>query len=207
MPSFKPPSISGIWGNSKNLERLEIGILVSLAIVLLFIQNTFSQYASVTSFYLFLMLFSGVFYAGKWSDALQTVGFGKSLNRFALAVGVGSAFGFVLSAFAPSLYNPYSAAVIWAGVFAPLVEETFFRGGLQPTLIEWSGNLHVGVIGSALAFGGFHYLVSVTAGAPILPVVSFVFGAVMGYGNIFFESTGFSYAAHLVYNAKRVGLF
>ncbi|WP_166426713.1 CPBP family intramembrane glutamic endopeptidase [Labedella populi] len=102
------------------------------------------------------------------------------------------------------------AELVWvlvaSALVAPVIEETFFRGVLQPALIERSGSGRaapgIGILASALLFALVHAL----AGASLLgAVITFIAGA--GFG-VVARSSGLLAAivAHVVFNASGLAL-
>jgi len=204
-----------IWTNTKTLERLEVAFLFISWIFLGWLLTS-PDAPQAAGIFFALMTIAGVAYAGKEHVALQTVGFGKSRNKFWLSIAVGAALALALSSSQFAFTNPalqniaftlpigISATVLFTGFFAPVVEESLFRGTLQPTLAEWTSNGTIALFGQAFAFAIFHWWVA-GANPSIIPL-AFAFGLIGGVGNIFFQSTGFSYALHMVNNLRVLGV-
>ena len=85
-----------------------------------------------------------------------------------------------------------AAMIILACLVAPVVEETFFRGFLQPVLRRWVGT-HGAIMGTAVVFALVHRNVSV-----FLPVL--VLGVVLGYLYEKTQSTIASATLHALHN-------
>jgi membrane protease YdiL (CAAX protease family) len=90
----------------------------------------------------------------------------------------------------------YGLTIVSALIFAPIVEELFFRGLLQPAFAKWSGSPWKGVVLSGCAFGLFHYSYWHTVPALAL------FGIALGFAYAKTRSLALVMFVHAVFNGK-----
>jgi membrane protease YdiL (CAAX protease family) len=90
----------------------------------------------------------------------------------------------------------YGLTIVSALIFAPIVEEFFFRGLLQPAFAKWSGSPWKGVVLSGCAFGLFHYSYWHTVPALAL------FGIALGFAYAKTRSLALVMLIHAVFNGK-----
>jgi len=219
------------WDNSGKLVALELAIGMIALLLLGFLNAVFVNtgelgLASTVTFLQFLIVFSALVFVGekafeslKDKDVFETVGYGKSITRFLLAIGLGAVFAFFLNLGnlsivvigLQSFITTNAMNLLFVVFFAATVEELFFRGSLLPTLnkVFKVGGLpfhaETALVLQALLFGLFHFgvILAVNPSASFFDpriIMSVIFGLSVGIGNGLLESTGFSYAAHLTNN-------
>lgn len=88
--------------------------------------------------------------------------------------------------------------VISAVALAPVAEELFFRGLLQPALTRWWRSQWLAVLFCGCAFGAFHFSVFDT-----VPALAF-FGIVLGYAYARTHSLILVIVLHAVFNSKTI---
>lgn len=220
------------WDNKGELFALEAGVLIIVFLMLgnlnaIFLNFNQLALASTTSFLMNLIVFAGVIFVGekafeslgdKKHDIFETIGWGKNYSSFFFAIIAGAFFAFALTIFGQSIITPAVQSfagdplnLLFVVFFAAMVEETFFRGTLMPSInktlqvfnIPFSGEL--AIVGSSIVFGLFHLgvLWSIVPNASIFDariIVSVLFGVLVCLGNGLFQSTGFGYSAHLTNN-------
>lgn len=92
----------------------------------------------------------------------------------------------------------FALTAISACILAPLVEEVFFRGILQPAVARRCRSPWCGIVVAGLAFGAIHYPNVHTIPALI------VFGCVLGYIYAKSRSLTLAILVHAIFNAKTV---
>jgi len=92
-----------------------------------------------------------------------------------------------------------ASAIVAPAIFAPIVEEVFFRGLVLPAIgVNW-----IGVVGSAVIFSTVHLVYGFH---PLIAVTTFIAGLVFGALAVRTRRIGPSIAAHVVFNASLVAM-
>ncbi|MGI8793889.1 MAG: CPBP family intramembrane glutamic endopeptidase [Acidimicrobiales bacterium] len=86
----------------------------------------------------------------------------------------------------------WAVLILLIGVGAPMVEEIFYRGVLQPTLIKRFGPVP-GILAGAMIFGAAHQ-------QPLQFPALAAFGAVLGFLSWRFDRLGPAIATHITFN-------
>lgn len=86
--------------------------------------------------------------------------------------------------------------VIEAAVIAPVVEEMFFRGLLQPALARWWRSTWVSIVFCGLAFGAIH-----STNVETVPALA-LFGVVLGFVYAKTRSLTAAILLHMLFNVK-----
>lgn len=86
--------------------------------------------------------------------------------------------------------------VFEAAIIAPLVEEMFFRGLLQPALARWWRSNWVAIVFCGLAFGAIH-----STNVETVPALA-LFGMVLGFVYARTRSLTAAIALHMLFNVK-----
>lgn len=192
----------------------------------IFLNTGETELAGTTIFLQGLILFGAILFGlekigerVKSVDIFETVGYGRNLNNFVVASVTGFGIALLLNIGNLGVITPALQSALDVGTqnllflvfFAATVEELFFRGTLLPTLFKLFQTFklpfasELALFGQAIVFGLFHLgiVLAVNPNASLFSpqiVASIVFGLIAGAGNGFFESTGFSYSAHLTNN-------
>jgi membrane protease YdiL (CAAX protease family) len=93
----------------------------------------------------------------------------------------------------------FATAIIAPVLFAPIVEELFFRGLVLPAI----GTNWIGIVGSAVIFSAVHL---VTGFHPITAVSTFIVGVAFGILAVRTGRLGASITAHMVYNGSLIAM-
>lgn len=86
--------------------------------------------------------------------------------------------------------------ILSAAVLAPILEELFFRGLLQPFLIRWTARPWPSILVTGIIFGFFHYPLIHT-----IPALA-VFGVFLGYLYAKTRSLTLVILLHIIFNGK-----
>ena len=93
----------------------------------------------------------------------------------------------------------FVTAIVAPVLFAPIVEELFFRGLVLPAI----GTNWIGILGSAVIFSAVHL---VTGFHPITAVSTFIVGVAFGILAVRTGRLGASITAHVVYNGSLIAM-
>ena len=137
-----------------------------------------------------------------WMDLLAGVFVGLSLRGFVMIVELLSV-GYITSS--SSMFDVNHSwgwlvtAILFPGLFAPVVEELYFRGLVLPAIgLNW-----IGIVCSAVIFSALHL---VTAFHPLIATSTFVVGITLGLLAVRTGRLGASIAAHVAYNASLIAM-
>ena len=145
------------------------------------------------------------------------VDYGQTPRNAVIAVLVGGFAGLVLTGQSFSLLQPLAVVGLPSMVFfytvvaAPLAEEKFFRGFLNPSagglmkIFDVPNPYFVGIVFSSIVFGLFHWIAY--GGAINALFMAIIFGLIVSVGNQFFKSRAFSVGMHVVVNFIVIGGF
>ena len=204
-----------LWESSSKLELLEVMTFIFFALLLLGLNINYPYDATIQRFsqiYLWMAVFSFIFYVGKKGKFIHTVELGKS-NGMALAgftAGMiialllmnATSFSIFPLSFSIGGISDYTLGSLLLGIGAAIQEARFFRGSLSPTLSEAFKNPFLGRGASVFVFGVYH--VFAYQQALVLIIGAWAAAIIFEIGDFIFQSTAFEYGMHPLWNALKV---